>query len=38
MPQEYVVQERLDGKMGAWRRLSANIELEAAERVTGIKA
>jgi len=35
--QEYIVQEWLDGKAGAWRRLSANSELEAAEQVTGIK-
>jgi hypothetical protein len=37
MPQEYIIQKWLDGKARAWRRLSANIELEAAERVTGMK-
>ena len=36
MPHEYIVQEWLDGKAGAWQRISADSELEAAEQITGI--
>jgi hypothetical protein len=36
MPHEYIVQEWLDGKAGAWQRILADSELEAAEQITGI--
>jgi hypothetical protein len=36
MPHEYIVQVWLDGKAGAWQRISADSELEAAELITGV--
>jgi hypothetical protein len=37
MTRDYIVQEWISGKAGAWRRISADSELDAAERITGIK-
>jgi hypothetical protein len=37
MTHDYIVQKWSDGKASAWQRISADSELEAAERVTGIK-
>ena len=37
MAQDYLVQKWSDGKADAWQRISADSELDAAERVTGVK-
>jgi hypothetical protein len=37
MAHEYLVQKWSDGKGGTWQRVSADNELDAAQRIIGIK-
>ena len=37
MAHEYLVQKWSDGKGGTWQRVSADNELDAAERIVGVK-